>query len=156
MDASYDGQKRAKVGGEVGANGEWYEGGKFIATRDNAKQAPTPKRELTADDIARIEANRARELRIIAWDAARREQFKDIVAPFLACPHGTSDARWQDMLSSGHADFASGLAYQLQRDGSLSEKQAHYFVKFVMGRETKKNSDAWWKLFDAITEKFTD
>ena len=25
-------QKRAKVGGERGANGDWYEGGKFIAT----------------------------------------------------------------------------------------------------------------------------
>jgi hypothetical protein len=31
-------QARAAVGGEVGANGEWYEGGKFIATKDNAKR----------------------------------------------------------------------------------------------------------------------
>jgi len=30
-------QKRAKVGGEFGANGEWYEGGKFIATTDRPK-----------------------------------------------------------------------------------------------------------------------
>ena len=33
-----EGQKRAKIGGEFGANGEWYEGGKFIATKDRPKQ----------------------------------------------------------------------------------------------------------------------
>lgn len=31
-------QRRARPGGETGANGEWYEGGKFIATRDNPKR----------------------------------------------------------------------------------------------------------------------
>jgi len=30
-------QPRAKQGGEVGPNGEFYEGGKFIATTDHAK-----------------------------------------------------------------------------------------------------------------------
>lgn len=30
--------KRAKKGGETGANGEWYEGGRFIATTDHAKK----------------------------------------------------------------------------------------------------------------------
>lgn len=30
-------QQRAQKGGQVGANGEWYEGGKFIATTDHAK-----------------------------------------------------------------------------------------------------------------------
>lgn len=30
-------QLRAKIGGETGANGEWYEGGKFIARTDRAK-----------------------------------------------------------------------------------------------------------------------
>lgn len=29
---------RARKGGELGANGEWYEGGKFIATTDHAKK----------------------------------------------------------------------------------------------------------------------
>lgn len=39
-------QQRAKVGGEVGANGEWYEGGKFINTTPaNAKRhGSAPKR----------------------------------------------------------------------------------------------------------------
>lgn len=31
-------QKRAKAGGELGANNEWYEGGKFIATQDLPKR----------------------------------------------------------------------------------------------------------------------
>lgn len=32
-------QARAKVGGEIGANGEWYEGGKFLNTvKENAKK----------------------------------------------------------------------------------------------------------------------
>ena len=30
---------RAKKGGEIGANGEWYEGGKFIATTERPKGA---------------------------------------------------------------------------------------------------------------------
>ncbi len=30
-------QRRAKVGGEIGTNGEYYEGGKFIANTDRAK-----------------------------------------------------------------------------------------------------------------------
>ena len=30
-------QRRAKTGGEVGANGEWYPGGKWIATTTRAK-----------------------------------------------------------------------------------------------------------------------
>lgn len=30
-------QKRAKIGGEIGANGEWYDGGKFIATTERPK-----------------------------------------------------------------------------------------------------------------------
>lgn len=40
------GQARAKVGGEIGANGEWYEGGKFIATRDNAKRAAAERKAM--------------------------------------------------------------------------------------------------------------
>ena len=32
-------QRRAKAGGEEGANGDWYEGGKFIATTDHEKRA---------------------------------------------------------------------------------------------------------------------
>jgi hypothetical protein len=45
------GQRRAKAGGEFGANGEWYEGGKFIANTDHPKshkkwEKPTGKQEV--------------------------------------------------------------------------------------------------------------
>lgn len=36
-------QKRAAKGGEEGANGEWYEGGKFIATTEHAKGTAAAK-----------------------------------------------------------------------------------------------------------------
>ena len=35
-------QKRAKPGGELGANGEWYEGGTFISTTDKPKSPVRP------------------------------------------------------------------------------------------------------------------
>lgn len=38
-------QRRAKAGGEIGANGEFYEGGKFIATKeDRIKRSPEPRK----------------------------------------------------------------------------------------------------------------
>ena len=36
---------QAKQGGEVGANGEWYKGGQFIAQTDMPKGAPKPKKK---------------------------------------------------------------------------------------------------------------
>jgi len=43
-------QPRAAKGGEIGANGEFYEGGKFIARSDRAKKhgykKPTGRREI--------------------------------------------------------------------------------------------------------------
>jgi hypothetical protein len=37
-------QKRAKTGGEFGANGDWYEGGKFIATTEQPKGKPAARK----------------------------------------------------------------------------------------------------------------
>ena len=56
-----DGQRRAKAGGEFGANGEWYEGGKFIATTDHVKLPPVkwePSLAATAEALAREERSR--------------------------------------------------------------------------------------------------
>lgn len=36
--------RRARPGGEPGANGEWYEGGQFIATTDRPKRSQKPKK----------------------------------------------------------------------------------------------------------------
>lgn len=40
-------QKRAAVGGEFGANGEWYEGGKFINTVEENAKGKAKKRTTT-------------------------------------------------------------------------------------------------------------
>jgi len=49
-------QRRAKQGGEVGANGEWYEGGKYIATTERGKGKPgrkgTGRQRIAANDWA--------------------------------------------------------------------------------------------------------
>ena len=46
-------QKRAAVGGEFGANGEWYEGGKFINTvADNAKRNAKKRNATRKQEIA--------------------------------------------------------------------------------------------------------
>lgn len=44
-------QRRAKPGGETGANGEFYEGGKFIATTDHAKSSKTTRRGTGRQEI---------------------------------------------------------------------------------------------------------
>src|ERR1035437_4295126 len=44
-------QQKAKVGGEVGANGEWYEGGKWIATTDHAKSHKEQKKATGKQEI---------------------------------------------------------------------------------------------------------
>lgn len=45
-------QKRAAKGGEVGANGEWYEGGKFIATTERKKTEGSKPRGTGKVEIA--------------------------------------------------------------------------------------------------------
>lgn len=42
---------RAKKGGELGANGEWYEGGKFIATTEHPKRFGSRKPALRKQEI---------------------------------------------------------------------------------------------------------
>ena len=44
--------KRAKKGGEIGANGEFYEGGKFIATTDRPKTEGSKPKGTGKEEIA--------------------------------------------------------------------------------------------------------
>lgn len=46
--------KRAAKGGEFGANGEWYEGGKFINTvpQNPKRHGSNPRRKLSKQEIA--------------------------------------------------------------------------------------------------------
>ena len=69
-----NGQTRAKAGGELGINGEWYEGGKFLPNReDRPKTAPPELHILSAEEQARrvaslLEREAAAE-RIRIWEA---------------------------------------------------------------------------------------
>lgn len=51
-------QKRAKAGGEHGANGEWYKGGAFIATEDIPKKIKEKFYKTASDDAEAIDAGR--------------------------------------------------------------------------------------------------
>ena len=137
----YTGQRRAQAGGEIGANGEWYEGGKFIATRDNPKRSPPPPP--SAEELMRRAEFKAREdarmTAFTAWLGQRITQFSDLLKFLESFP--------QD-------DFYSSLARQIREQGSLSIKQSRYAVKFFMGRRVKKNSSAWDDLDYALTERF--
>jgi hypothetical protein len=45
--------RRAKAGGELGANGEWYEGGKFINTvKENAKRHGSRPKQASKQQVA--------------------------------------------------------------------------------------------------------
>lgn len=106
--------KRAKAGGEYGANGEWYEGGKFINTvPENAKRyGSTPKGsgkqeiepyrwEIPPDAnsvslfrkiagiIGRYDRRTARFVyagtpRILAWVGMTEQQAKDLIERYNA------------------------------------------------------------------------
>jgi len=135
-------------------NGEWYEGGKFMPTNeDRPKTPPAPVRDRTPEELARIaaqvDANNAAVARLNAWLVARAGQFKDALAvlEFKVCD------QWGKPIPAPET-FHQSLGRQLRASGSLSLSQARYAVKAVLGRQTKKNSEAWDALLDAMTEDF--
>lgn len=136
-------QKRAATGGEMGANGEWYEGGKFIATKDNPKSAPVRFEPSAAQLQARADREAA-EARLQAWLAARRLLLAEPIAALLA--HGSADDLYEN--------FYRSLGRQLSECGSLTRKQAIYAVKGVLGRQTKRNADQWDALLTSMTESY--
>lgn len=78
---------RAKVGGEVGANGEWYAGGQFIATTDKPK---TGRRQ--------SKSGRKVEVEPYVWQVA-----PEGMAPIYRCLRGLEFVR------NGRAEFNPGL-----------------------------------------------
>lgn len=152
------GQRRACAGGEYGVNGEWYEGGKFMPTNeDRPKTALAPRWEPTPDQVAERAARDAKAAeyaaRFVAWKAERLSRFVDVLAVLLAKPYDVTPERWAWLVENGHGGFLADLGHSLQVGGNLSQRQANYAVKAVMGRETKKNSDAWWAMHTALTEE---
>lgn len=148
-------QKRAVVGGEIGPNGEWYDGGKFIATKaDTVKRAPACV-ERSADDAARMALDAVKSARIAAWLAARQDGFRALVARLTANP-GMGQAEWERRLELGHAGFMASLGRQLWECGSLSRRQADAVCRFQFGRLTNRNSDAWEAMLADLTERCPD
>lgn len=135
---SDSGQRRAKAGGEFGANGDWYEGGKFIATdADTIKTAPR-KFELSAAQIAERDAyamlEAARMAEVMAARDARAAKFADTLA----------------ILRAQQTDFHASLADAIL-SGPISARQCNYVLKAVFGRCNKRNEAAWLTLADALT-----
>lgn len=150
-------QRRAKAGGEYGANGEWYEGGKFIATEeDTIKRAPM-RHEISAEELARRaareEQDRITAARVQAWLAGRRARFADLIARLTANP-GHDPKWWAELLQNNQAGFHASLGTQLERGGNLSRRQAEYVAKFVFGRANRKNAEAWDALVADLSEDF--
>lgn len=146
-------QKRAKAGGEYGVNGEWYEGGKFIAAQqDRIKQAPM-RHEMSEAELAAIEAKNAaqaaRVARIEAWLATRREKF----APLIGAMKRPAINQWGKRISAGQT-FGESLAEQLSRSGSLSPNQARCAVPFIFGRRNQKNAEARDEMERSLMEEF--
>lgn len=145
METCDDGQRRARKGGEFGANGEWYEGGKFIATTDARKSSPVRFEQSAAEIQAQAEREAA-AARLQAWIKSRRVALAAPIAALLA--HGSEDDIYEN--------FYHSLGRQLSECGSLTRKQALFAVKGVMGRETNKNSDAWWALLESMTAEYAE
>lgn len=142
-----DTQRRAQKGGEFGANGEWYEGGKFIATSENTiKSAPAERRAYTPDP-----AQEARAAAINAWLAQRQAELAPIVAQLTSKPDGIDEAVWQQRVIDHAAGFLPSLGRTLHVQGSLSAKQAEFVAKAILGRCTRRNAAE----FDALLEKLT-
>lgn len=110
-----------KIGGEVYRCSHERLTSEQVAARDAKRDAENA--------ALRASINRAE-----AFKAERAIQMADIIRPLTA--QGT--------------EFHASLAQQLV-SGPLSFRQATFAVKTVIGRQTKKNADAWNQLFDRCT-----
>lgn len=144
------GQRRAKAGGEYGPNGEFYQGGSWIATTDRPKMAPHRSEPLSDEERARRQVARDAEwARAQAfqrahdeWRAARVARFGDLLAVLESEPLGI------------FRTFHQSLAEQLRARGCLSQKQARYAVRALLGRENKRNHEQWDTLMTALPQEF--
>jgi hypothetical protein len=152
-----EGQKRAARGGEFGPNGEWYDGGRFIATSENTIKSAPVRRELSDEEKARrAEKEAERAAQAAKWDAwitTRRALFTDTIAALTRNPGHVTDERWALLLETGHAGFLPSLGRDLSLYGRLSEKQARYVADAMIGRRSRKNEDEWETFFNLLTEQ---
>lgn len=151
-------QQRAKAGGEFGVNGEFYEGGKFLPSRDDrSKQAPPERRQLSPEELAEVEARRARDReaasRHQAWLAGRREMFSHVIELLTAQPvgHEMTPEAWARSVENHAAGFYPSLGRTLFVEGQLSRRQAEFVAKYFIGpRQNKRNRRDWEALVDGL------
>ena len=158
MTTTNDGQRRAAAGGELGANGEWYEGGKFIATKDRTKSDGS-KREYSAEETAAYLARKAEradfDARHGAWLAARRAEFGNMIELMTTGQNFNHDASvWKQLVENYAAGFIPSLGWTLHQTGTLSNNQAEYACKFIFNRRNKKNADKFDALWESLTSSF--
>ena len=146
-------QRRAKAGGEYGANGEWYDGGKFIATQVDTIKAAAMHHETTPEESARRSAAKvehdAAVARLNGWLNVRAEQF----AAILAILEAPLNDQWGNPLVRSET-FHQSLGRQLRASGNVSLKQAQFVVKAVYGRRNRHNTEQYDVLLAALVEEF--
>lgn len=146
-------QPRAKAGGEVGPNGEFYQGGKFIATQaDTIKRAPMVH-EVSAEELQRRAEANARQAQAVVqlsnWLAERAA----LLAPVLAVLEAPALDQWKQPIA-GPESFAQSLGRQLRASGSVSQKQARCIARIIHGRETAKNTEQHQALIESLVIEF--
>lgn len=152
MTATTD-QRRAKAGGEYGPNGEWYDGGKFIATQaDTIKRAPASRRLLTVEEE---ESRSQAAAKFAEVESRRREWIASRTATLSTVLRALEQSLWVDQWGNpeGRNPFLISLAQQLRANGSLSPRQAQFAAKAVVGRRTKRTALEFDELVDLITQE---
>lgn len=112
-----DTQPRARRGGELGPNGEWYDGGKFIATKDSTVKSAPLRREPSAADVAAADVRRAKAERIALWLDGRRRSLADVIATLTAQPADStlSPQGWARSVATFEPATRANLAERVER-----------------------------------------
>ena len=117
--------------------------GSECASKIGGDVARCSRMRLTAEQIEARDAEQAAQT-----DRWNKQQEVERVRRAERC------SKFADALTvlRGSGEFHQSLAEQLER-GSLTDRQARYAVTAVVGRQTKRNSIEWEKLFEAMTQE---
>jgi hypothetical protein len=102
-------QARAKAGGEIGPNGEWYKGGAFIATTELPKKQRDKLSKMVGDGLVEVSKG------------VRKRQTPGMFSPYrnlVGVAMGPNGNLNEDYLSNDRNNFAAGYVAQV-RDAAL-------------------------------------
>ena len=123
--AADSGQRRAKPGGEFGANGEWYEGGKWIANTDDAKKHKPTYKKTGKQEIGPYKWEVLPEGKIALWPtlagieiydrASDKFTFNPNLSSYLATPEAIANRKNKiELYNAGHRSFAAAPLVNIQ------------------------------------------